>query len=179
MASVIFFSLNPSAYTSLNADTKSLSSANLSIIWSNDSQAISTGFNGGPAACSARVPARPSQNWTKLYAALYTVGALTPPNCPPTPSEYCLLSTPPVSNPWQLAHDTVLSADKRVSWYNKLPRTTLRTSTAIESAMGRMGSLANSGATVMSVYIPIRWLFTQFSATSFFASLKEAPQCTR
>ena len=154
-----------------------LSCAKASQIWSNEVQPISTGFNGGPAACSFRSAARPSQNWTKLSAALYTVGALTPPNCPLIPSEYCLRSTPPVFNPWQVAQEIVLSADKRVSWYRAKPNSTFAGSVGKLFIRGWRGSFLNSSATVSVVKRSLRTFFAHEMITAFSLSSRLVPQC--
>ena len=56
--------------------------------------AISTGFSTGPLACASTSGARPSQNWTKWAAALYTVGEFRSPIWPLWPSDVGWLSTP-------------------------------------------------------------------------------------
>src|SRR5438067_10224750 len=82
---------------------------------------ISIGLAIGPLACSSRVLARPSQNCSSLYARLNTVGALRPPSWPRMPLENGCPSVNASFGSWQVAHETVLSADSRLSKYRSQP----------------------------------------------------------
>src|SRR5262249_27690347 len=76
-------------------------------------------------ACSSSVEARPSQNWSVLYARLMTVGALRPPRCPPIPSELAAPSPKALAGSWQLAQATEPSDESRLSKKSSLPSSAL------------------------------------------------------
>ncbi|MNX99754.1 hypothetical protein D3C86_1322210 [compost metagenome] len=76
---------------------------------------ISTGLTMGPLACSSRLAARPSQNWTDKKAEFQTVGAERPPVLPKTPSEVARLSSPPAITLWQELQETLPVLESRGS----------------------------------------------------------------
>src|SRR5689334_14924205 len=83
------------------------------------------GLAMGPLACSSSVSARPSQNCASEYARLITVGALRPPFCDLMPVENAAPSVKACSGAWQEAHETVSSAESRLSKYKTRPNSAL------------------------------------------------------
>ena len=84
---------------------------------------ISMGLRIGPLAWSARVSARPSQNWARWNPALSTVGEFRPPRFPKAPGEVFSLSTPPRSwsTTWHELHDWLLFFESRLSKKRRFP----------------------------------------------------------
>jgi len=86
--------------------------------------AISTSAWIGPAACSLRFAARPSQNWAIDRLELNTVGELTGPACYLWPIEVLRLSVPPRDKLWQVLQEIIPDIDKRGSKKSFLPSST-------------------------------------------------------
>src|SRR6218665_2065380 len=91
ISSFLYTALNDSRYCGMERSTSSAR------MWVN---AISLGLAIGPAACSLRSAARPSQNWARLRLELSTVGELIGPSCQLWPMEVGRLSLPPMDRLW-------------------------------------------------------------------------------
>ena len=79
---------------------------------------ISVGFATGSRDCSSNEAARPSQPnrfGTNACAALMNDGVLRRPACPPVPSAKRVPLENARSGTWHVAHETVPSAESRVS----------------------------------------------------------------
>ena len=78
------------------------------------------------------------------------VGALISPFSPLIPIECCSPSSPPFLRSWQLAHEMVLSLDKRVSLNKRWPSLIFCSSSFRSSRLGRArnGSFADKGLMV-------------------------------
>src|SRR5690606_26820036 len=92
ISSVLYTALKDSRYCGIERST---STANRWV------KAISMGLEMGPAACSLRSAARPSQNCARLRLEFSTVGELIGPSCQLWPMELGRLSLPPMDRLWQ------------------------------------------------------------------------------
>src|SRR4051812_48244518 len=86
--------------------------------------AISMGLTSGPFACSSKVAALPSQDWTVWKAAFQTVGAERPPVFPATPTDTARLSVPLAITLWHELQETVPSLESLGSKKRFRPRWT-------------------------------------------------------
>ena len=83
---------------------------------------ISAGLNNGPTACSSRLSARASQKNEERKALFHSVGAERFCICPLMPTLRPMASLKPCLGLWQVAQETLLSADKMGSKNNSRPR---------------------------------------------------------
>ncbi|MNH09976.1 hypothetical protein D3C79_694390 [compost metagenome] len=97
----------------------------------------------GPAACSFRSLARPSQNCTKLRLELSTVGELIGPSFHWWPRELTWLSTPPVARLWQELQEMALDLDSLGSKNSILPSSTFSGEPGLTASIGCTGSVAH------------------------------------
>src|SRR5207302_8758028 len=80
--------------------------------------AISSGDSIGPATCSSRLRARPSQKTGAAQARFHKVGVWRLSRRPGTPCPCALPSAKPLLRSWQLAQERLASMESRVSWNN-------------------------------------------------------------
>src|SRR5690606_6473099 len=114
------------------------SSTSTASVWEN---AISIGLAMGPAACSLRSAARPSQNCARFRLEFSTVGALIGPSCQLWPMEVGRLSLPPMLRLWQELQEMKPDFDSRGSKNSCLPSSTLAGSVILAGRIGWIGSL--------------------------------------
>src|SRR5690606_28584035 len=109
-------------------------------------KAISFGLAMGPAACSLRSAARPSQNGARFMLEVSTVGELIGPCCQVWPLEVVRLSLPPVDWLWQGLQAMEPERDRRGSKNSCLPSSTLAGLSILAGSIGLIGSLAGVSA---------------------------------
>src|SRR3954470_2729186 len=88
---------------------------------------ISAGFATGRSDCSSNDvawPSQPNRFGPNVYAALMNDGVLRIPACPPTPFANRVPFENARAGTWHVAHETVASADSRLSKKSQRPRRT-------------------------------------------------------
>src|SRR5690606_11675134 len=141
ISSFLYTALNDSRYCGIERSTS------MARMWV---KAISFGLEIGPAACSLRSAARPSQNCARFRLELSTVGELIGPCCQLWPMELGRLSLPPMDRLWQELHEMNPERDRRGSKNNCLPNSTLAGSVISAGAMNCTGSLSGTAAQALA-----------------------------
>src|SRR5690606_40367356 len=109
----------------------------------------------GPAACSFRSAARPSQNWAMARLELNTVGAFTGPGCHLWPMDVFRLSTPPNDTLWQVLQEIIPDMERRGSKNSCLPSSTLAGLSILAGSIGWIGSLRTVAACAIVILNPM------------------------
>src|SRR5690606_30393900 len=115
-------------------------------------KAISFGLAMGPAACSLRSAARPSQNCARFILELSTVGELIGPCCQLCPIEVGRLSLPPILRLWHELQEIKPERDSLGSKKSFFPSSTLSGSVIINVWMGLIGSFARRSAITGDIF---------------------------
>src|SRR5262249_49700759 len=101
--------------------------------------AISSGDSIGPATCSSRLRARPSQNTGAAQAKFHKVWVCRLSGRPGTPRPCALPSAKPLPRWWQLAQAKLPSIDSRVSWNSASPSEVFVWENGLLAGTGRVG----------------------------------------